>query len=118
MKVKNNGNVVTKTCVWLAGKQKSKKKKICSKKVAHTIEYAPAQVTCKIVCNSCDPCYENKKSKWFLKEKKNGKLVLKTCAKLASSKNPGKICDSKTDTNSGYSGPAVHCPTTCGVGSC
>merc|ERR1712238_549703 len=79
-KVKNNDKVVTKTCGWIANKSKSKKKKICKKTVAHTIEYAPPQVTCKIVCNSCHPCYENSKSKWFYKKKKDGEVKLKTCS--------------------------------------
>merc|ERR1712238_364602 len=117
-KVKNNDKVVTKTCGWLANKSKSKKKKICRKTVAHTIEYAPPQVTSKIVCNSCHPCYENSKSKWFYKKKKDGEVKLKTCSSLAKNTEKEQLCDDRTATNGGYSGPAVHCPVTCGVGSC
>jgi len=117
-KVKNNDKVVTKTCGWLANKSKSKKRKICKKTVAHMIEYAPPQVTCKIACNSCHPCYENPKSKWFYKKKKNGEVVLKTCKYLAKKTEKDQLCDDRTATNGGYSGPAVHCPATCGVGSC
>ena len=117
-KVKNNDKVVTKTCGWLANKSKSKKRKICKKTVAHMIEYAPPQVTCKIACNSCHPCYENPKSEWFFKKKKNGEVNLKTCKYLAKKTEKDELCDDRTATNGGYSGPAVHCPATCGVGSC
>jgi len=84
-----NGNPTMQKCDWLAKKTKIKRKEFC----ANNVDYAevsgvilgPAQTVCKDSCKSCDPCYENEKSKFVLYRKEQ--VIKKTC-KIVSSMSP------------------------------
>jgi len=118
------GNVVYRLCSWLAAKKaKNEKssKKICNKNVEYfatdTQTFSPAQVVCKLTCDSCDPCYENPLSKYFQKMK-DDLSVTSTCTKLTGTAIK-KFC-SKSASGGGYPSAKVVCPVTCSgiTGTC
>ena len=78
----------------------------------------PAQDVCKISCNSCDPCYENKKTNFFRKLGKDNKPLLKTCGWLRNQENKDELCENLKDSFGGYGPPKDACVATCGVGTC
>merc|ERR1712194_1010375 len=75
------GTPIMKRCWWLKKRNKKKIARICVKNVNYFTDesgqaFGPAQTVCKYTCESCDPCYEDRKSK-FIFEKKNGDFVNK-----------------------------------------
>merc|ERR1719491_701161 len=111
-KTKKKGAVI-KTCGWLASKQNSSK--LCLNKVKANDDHQPPQNVCFKTCNSCSPCYENPKSKFFHK-KTNGKNKYMTCKALAkkSDNKIEEICSGTIDNNAGGYGSAyLICPSTC-----
>jgi len=111
------GKHVYKTCKWLSKRTMNKAKKICNSKVDYHDGFGPPQDICVKTCNSCDSCFENKKSKFFLRLNTNGKPLYKTCGWLASRQNTANVC-TKTKSYKGYGPPGNACPKTCRVGSC
>jgi len=116
-KVKPNGKAVLGACSWLAAKtEKSEKssKKICLNRVDYlatdTETFSPAQIVCKLTCESCDPCYENPSSKYF-RVLKDDSPVTSTCAKLTGTAVK-KYC-SRSASGGGYPSAKVVCPVTC-----
>ena len=109
--VTKKGKIKTKTCNWLK-KKGNKALKICKSKVAVTEKYNSPQYTCRVTCESCDPCYQNEKSKFFYKKNKKNKVLLKNCSWLGNYKNPGSICK-KDATNEGYGSASKVCPQVC-----
>jgi len=119
LKKKGNGNHVTRDCSWLASfASKKKRNNICNRKVSTKDDLSPAQDVCRITCNSCDTCYENKRTKFFRKIKANGKPIFKTCDWLNKKTNKEDICKESTDSYRGYGPPRDTCVITCSVGSC
>jgi len=106
-----SGKLKTKNCKWLQ-KKGVKALSYCKKKVAVTEDINSPQYTCRVTCDSCDPCYQNKKSKFFYKKNKKGKVLLKDCKWLEKVKNPGSICK-KTGSNAGYGPASSVCPKVC-----
>jgi len=99
----------SKPCRWLGKKTNVK---FCTKLFKATPELLPPLEICPVTCGSCDPYYEHKKSKFFMKEKQN-KIISKTCKWLATSKDKNKICKKNTDSKGGYGPPRQVCPMTC-----
>jgi len=119
LKMKSNKKPALKTCDWLAKKNNKAKAKVCANSVDYSGISVPAQDLCQESCKSCDICYENPNSKFVhTVKKKSGKVVLKTCAWLASHKRKVKFCKKKKLVSGGYDRPSVTCPGTCAIGSC
>jgi len=102
-----------KRCWWLKKRNKKKIARICVKNVNYFTDesgqaFGPAQTVCKYTCESCDPCYEDRKSK-FIFEKKNGDFVNKACKK-ATKRNHCK----QEHVNSAK----TVCPVSCEVDGC
>jgi len=120
IKMNKSGQPMLRNCDWLA--KSSNKSSICKNKVTYyengSDSYSPAQDVCQAICESCDACFENKKSR-FYKNKKNGKVKTKTCTWLSKLKASSirKNC-AKTMSGGGYSPASLQCPVTCGVDSC
>mmetsp|Transcript_35361 Transcript_35361/g.81986 ORF Transcript_35361/g.81986 Transcript_35361/m.81986 type:complete len:325 (-) Transcript_35361:124-1098(-) len=106
------GKATLKPCSWLTPQ---KIKKTCLKKVDYyaegSITYKPAQVTCPVTCDTCDPCYENPKSK-FYKSTKKGKVKTMTCSSLTKENDIEKYCG-KTKSEFGFPPAKEVCPMTC-----
>jgi len=111
-----NGSPITRDCSWL--QSKNNKKSICKNNVKATDKLSPAQDVCKVTCNSCDPCYENKKTKFFKKLRTNNKPLLKTCGWLRKRKNRDELCEKLTDSFEGFGSPQDACAATCSVDIC
>lgn len=118
LKKRRNGGIIIKDCAWLASSTEKKKKNTCQKKVHANEDFLPAQDVCQSTCNSCDPCYENSKTKFFRSLRPDGTLNLWTCGKLMKSKNREKLCEELTDSYGGYGSPRDSCVVTCSVGNC
>merc|ERR1740124_461027 len=108
------GEPVLKTCDSL--KNDPKLIKVCKKKVLYTVDHVPPSVMCKVTCRTCNPCYENPKSKWVLKKIPNG-ARLKHCKWLEGKddRKRKKFCKKSTSTHEGYSGALVSCPKSCSI---
>jgi len=65
---------------------------------------------CPVTCGTCDPCYENPKSKFAFKKK------LMTCKKLLkqSEEYRKNVCQ-KTRKFNGYQPASIECPKTCSI---
>ena len=111
LSISKKGNIKTQTCGWLK-KKGDKALEICKKKVAVTEEYNSPQYACRVTCESCDPCYQNDKSKFFYKKNKKGNVILKTCKWLGERNNPDKFCK-KDQSSEGYGPANVICPKVC-----
>jgi len=111
-KLKSNGKAKLKLCSWLT---ENNIDKTCKKNVDYYVEgsetYKPAQVTCAFTCGSCDPCYENSKSK-FYSSTRNGKAKTKKCKSLKKDEDIKRYCE-KTESEFGYPPAGVVCPVTC-----
>jgi len=108
---------IFKTCKWLEGKSDKKKANICKKKIKHLASgdvTEPAQDVCQKSCDSCRPCYENGRSKFFTGNYNNaGNLVLMTCGKLRKeSKSKRNEYCAMTETDL-YRPAGEVCPQTC-----
>jgi len=101
-----------KTCDWLSKQSQNKQVEICKNKTRYSTTLEPAENVCKETCNSCDECYENPKSFFFLKFKK-GKPKYKKCQWLLKKKNYAKKFCKKDDSNEGRGPPKEVCPETC-----
>jgi len=115
------GSPKLKKCTWLDTKSSNTITNICQKKVHYSvigkITYSPAQIVCKLTCNSCDSCYENPNSKYFKRLKKN-KAIISTCKKLKGA-SIDKDCK-KRKSSGGYPPAKLACPVTCSgiTGTC
>jgi len=116
-KMNKNGKLNRKKCAWLAKKSKSKRKKICKRNVDYDEVgwgiLGPAQTVCKDSCTSCDPCYENEKSKYVYYKKVEG--FKRTCKKISSLSPTARehIC-AQEHVNSAKN----VCPVSCEVDFC
>jgi len=109
-----NGNTLTKSCRWL-DMVDGRAEKVCEKMVAVTQIHNSAQYTCRKTCLSCSACYENRKSKFFLRTKKKGaKAVLKTCKWLTTNPKREAHC-LLTKMWKGYGPPSGVCPVACAL---
>jgi len=115
-KTNNKGKHIYKTCKWLRQKKDKKVNNVCRNKVGYQSGYGPPQDICVSTCKSCDICYENRKSKFFLRMKKD-EPVYKTCKWLAKQQNTAELCQ-KTSSNDDYGPPRDACPKVCSVGLC
>lgn len=113
---KRSKKVLEKNCKWLQSHRK--KDSICYENVSYGENYGPAQAVCKITCDSCSKCYENKNSKFFFKTK-DDMNIYRTCQYLGGLKKSKKrkICK-QTEQSEGYGNPKEVCPVTCKVDSC
>jgi len=118
LRKKNNGDPVSRDCSWLQSRGKNNKKKICKQKVDHDGVLSPAQDVCQITCDSCDICYENKRTKYLHRLRTNGTPILRTCGWLDKRKNTFKLCGELTNSHGGYGPPRDACAVTCNVGDC
>jgi len=112
----DDGIPVVKTCNLLAGRGNASR--ICNRKVDYSGMFSPPQDICQATCNSCNACYQNSRSRFFLKER-NGNVILRRCKWL--SRRPSTRMDSicgQSASNGGYGPASRHCPIICGVGSC
>lgn len=113
----NNGNPVVINCNELAIWENASR--ICTRRVDYSGIYRPPQDICLATCNSCSTCYQNGRSRFFLRLGNDGAVRLRTCNWLMqrSLEQKRRICG-RTGSNGGY-GPAIrHCPVVCDVGSC
>jgi len=119
MKIKKkNGEikVEVKSCNWLRKLTKEKKRtKICERKVLCYEEYGSAMDTCTETCDSCDPCFENSRSKFYYRTNKSGKVLTKPCSWLASLDNEilEKTCQKSVQTGVCYGSAMEVCPKSC-----
>jgi len=111
---KKKNKPVEKSCGWLSGNEK--RKKYCDSKVdyhsSNNVALSPPQDVCQNTCESCDPCYENSKSKFLLTlpvlcEDVKSTFAIGTRGKLKSCKQwkKKKRCSNNT--------VAGNCPLTC-----
>jgi len=112
LKKDNKGEPLYKNCQWLSARKN--KKKVCKRTVDYYDGYSPPQNVCVTTCNSCGPCFENKWSKFVIRNK-NGKIKYKTCKWLGTRVSK---CDKYLDSHGGYGPPKEVCPNTCSVSSC
>jgi len=116
-KTNNNDKDIFKTCTWLEGKGDRKKANICKKKIKHLASgdvTEPAQDVCQKSCDSCHPCYENARSKFFTGNYNNaGNPKSMTCKKLRK-ESDAKRNEYCAMTETDLYGPAGEvCPQTC-----
>jgi len=109
-KGKNGKQDRTKTCDWLSTKRK--REKFCLKKVNVTPTLQAPQDVCRVTCESCDPNYENSRSKFFFGMRRN-KPKYKSCSWLNGRAHAAEICMKNTGSHLGYRPPAEVCPRTC-----
>lgn len=103
-------------CSWLATKSSTFIKKTCKRKIAYSITtldeiLSPAQAICRRTCDSCDICFENKKTRYTQNLLSDGTKVFKRC-KFLSTQNEAKkkkICSREFSEN-GYPKPEDACP--------
>jgi len=116
-RMKKNGKPRRQKCDWLAKKKKSIRKKICERNVDYFevrgVIFGPAQTVCKDSCKSCDPCYENEKSKYVFYKK--GQEIKKTCRNVSSlpPTTREKFCGQEH-----FNSAKNICPVSCEVGHC
>jgi len=113
----NNGNPVVMNCNELTTRNNASR--ICKRRVDYSGIYSPPQDICLETCNSCLDCYQNGRSRFFLRLRNDGTVRLHTCNWLMkrSTKQKRRICN-RTASNGGYGPARRHCPVICGVGSC
>jgi len=114
----NNEMPITRDCGWLTSRDDADD--ICKNRVDANDQFPPAQDVCKTTCESCDPCYENNKTKFLLQIDSGGNPHFKTCGWLSDNTNDAisSICEEATDSYGGYGAPKDACVTTCNVGTC
>lgn len=132
-KITRTGVPKLKPCSYLARKSASFRKRICEKRTDYFIDssgtvidptlglnvYKPAQVVCRNTCNSCDVCFENKRTRYVQNVLSSGTVVYRRCSFLSKRSQAKKdtIC-SRDVSAGGYPKPADACPQTCSVDYC
>ena len=119
-----DGVVMIKSCSWL--ERRRDKKRLCDVETHYyTIDqsettFPPPQVACPITCeNYCDPCFENGRTRFHLKNKYDGSPVFRTCNHLSRQfQNIINTICSRTESYEGYPIPSSACPITCGISDC
>lgn len=122
--IRSSGRHVMRNCSWLATKSSTFIKKTCKRKIAYSITtldeiLSPAQAICRRTCDSCDICFENKKTRYTQNLLSDGTKVFKRC-KFLSTQNEAKkktICSREFSEN-GYPKPEDACPQTCSAAHC
>merc|ERR1712190_417047 len=64
---------------------------------------------CREICDSCDPCYQHDKTKFYYKNENS----VKDCGWLDKQSEKGDICD-QVETDGIYPSAREACPSSCG----
>ena len=120
------GKLVLKSCAdFFENRSPSFIQKKCSNKVNYARSknnpnkiWGPPQQVCQAICNSCDDCYQNKKSKFLHSINSKGKEVKKRCSWLEKQTDVIKNEVCQTNLNGVYPSASKACPLICRADEC